>query len=392
MSFGKMPLGNGFLFEADFKNEYFFEMEVAFCENCKMFQLVRQPDPNQMFHENYAFFSGTSTYMEEHFKQFADKVINNYLTGNDPFVIELGSNDGIMLKNFAKKNIKHLGIEPSKNVAKSAEQHGVKSLNEFFDDKLAEKIVIEHGKTDVFLAANVMCHIPNIRSVVKGIKKLLKPSGIVMFEDPYLGDVILKTSYDQIYDEHTFLFSATSIKNLFDQFDMELIDAQPQVTHGGSMRYVLSHRGAREVLPSVEECLAIEKGMGLRETKTFEKFKKNCKKSKGQLVTLLTELKSHNKRVVGYGATSKSTTILNYTGIGSDLIEFISDTTPTKQGKYTPGSHIPVKSYDEFRKNYPDYAVLFAWNHAEEIMAKEQGFIKNGGKWILFFPEVRVVQ
>lgn len=391
ISYGSMPLGNGFLTPDQFDKEYFYEMEVASCPKCTMFQLVRQPDAEQMFHENYAFFSGTSAYMEQHFKKFATSVIEQYLTTDDPFIVELGSNDGIMLKNFAQKGYRHLGVEPSKNVAKAAEKHGVKSICEFFDERLAEKIVKTHGQADAFLAANVMCHIPNIRSVVAGIKKLLKPTGVVMFEDPYLGDVLPKNSYDQIYDEHTFLYSATSIKYLFGLFDMELIDVQHQVTHGGSMRYVLAHKGAKEVLPAVQERLDSEKEMGVQKVDTYINFKKSCEKSKTDLVNLLTKLKSEGKRVVGYGATSKSTTILNYTGIGADLIEFISDTTPTKQGKYTPGSHIPVKPYEEFKKDYPDYAVLFAWNHAKEIMAKETEFVEKGGKWILFFPEVEVV-
>lgn len=390
MTFGKMPLGNGFLLPEHYTKEYFFKMEVAFCDHCKMFQLAQQPDQEQMFHENYAFFSGTSVFMAKHFQEFAEDVIKNYLP-EDPFVIELGSNDGIMLKNFADRGIQHLGVEPSNNVAEAARKKGIECITEFFNEDLAEKIVREKGQADAFLAANVMCHIPYIHSVVKGIATLLKPNGIVMFEDPYLGDVFQKTSYDQIYDEHTFLFSATSIQYLFGVHGLELIDVIHQETHGGSMRYVLSHKGARAGSDAVKNQLDFEKSIKLDQSASYLQFKQNCERSRDELVSLLKDLKSKGKRVAGYGATSKSTTILNYCGIGPDLIEYISDTTPIKQGKYTPGAHIPVKSYDEFKGNYPDYAVLFAWNHTKEIMAKEQEFLQSGGKWIVFVPKVVVL-
>lgn len=390
MSYGKMPLGNGFLLPEHYTKEYFFKMEVAFCDHCKMFQLTQQPDQEQMFHENYAFFSGTSVFMAKHFQEFAEDVIKNYLH-SDPFVVELGSNDGIMLKNFADRGIQHLGVEPSNNVAEAARKKGIECITEFFNEDLAEKIVKEKGQADAFLAANVMCHIPYLHSVVKGITTLLKPNGIVMFEDPYLGDVFQKTSYDQIYDEHTFLFSATSIQYLFGVHGLELIDVIHQETHGGSMRYVLSHKGARAVSDAVKNQLDFEKSLKLDQSASYLQFKQNCERSRDELVSLLKDLKSKGKRVAGYGATSKSTTILNYCGIGPDLIEYISDTTPIKQGKYTPGAHIPVKSYDEFKGNYPDYAVLFAWNHTKEIMAKEQEFLQSGGKWIVFVPKVEVL-
>ena len=392
LDFGKQPLGNGFLEAKYFKGEYFFPMEIGYSEISMMFQLIEQPAPEKMFHDHYAFYSSTSSFMAQHFKQFAHQVIQSgYLTKESPYVIELGCNDGIMLKNFAEQGIRHLGIEPSLNVAQEANKHGVRTRSEFFSEELAEIIVREEGQADAFLAANVMCHIPDIVGVVKGIKKLIKPTGVVMFEDPYLGDVIAKTSYDQIYDEHVFLFSALSIQYLFGLHGMELIDVLPQKTHGGSMRYVLSHQGAYPVKDSVIQIIAKEKAQGLDLLFTFETFRTNVQKSKENLVKLLKDLKAQGKKVAGYGATSKSTTILNYCGIGPDLIEYISDTTPIKQGKLTPGMHIPVVPYETFKSNPPDYAVLFAWNHAEEIMAKEKEFMAGGGKWIVHVPEVKVL-
>ena len=392
LNFGMQPLGNGFIDAEDKQSEYFFPMEIGYSEKSMMFQLIEQPSPEKMFHDHYAFYSSTSSFMEQHFKQFAHQIIQSgYLIKDDPFVVELGCNDGIMLKNFAEQDIRHLGIEPSLNVAQEANKHGVRTRSEFFSEELAEIIVREEGQADAFLAANVMCHIPDIVSVVKGIKKLLKDTGVVMFEDPYLGDVVAKTSYDQIYDEHVFLFSALSIQYLFGLHGMELIDVMPQKTHGGSMRYVLSHKGAHPIKDSVTQIMTKEKAQGLDRLANFETFRANVEKSRLDLVSLLKDLKAQGKKVAGYAATSKSTTVLNYCGIGPDLISYICDTTPIKQGKFSPGVHIPVVPYETFKNNPPDYALLLAWNHADEIMAKEKDYVAGGGKWIVHVPEVKVL-
>lgn len=392
VDFGMQPLGNGFLAQKDFVGEYFYPMQIGFAEKSMMLQLISQPEPKMMFHDQYAFYSSTSKYMANHFASFAAGVIDSqYISKSDPFVVELGCNDGIMLKNFASIGMRHLGIEPSRNVAEVANSHGVRTISEFFDKDVAAKIVAEHGLADAFIAANVMCHIPNIANVVSGIKVLLKPTGVVMFEDPYLGDIIEKTSYDQIYDEHVFLFSALSIQFLFGLHGMELIDVLPQKTHGGSMRYVLAHKGAYQVNASVEQIIAKERQQGLDKIETYKRFATNVEKSKSDLVDLLSKLKAQGKRIAGYGATSKSTTILNYCGIGPDMLDYICDTTPIKQGKYSPGVHVPVVAYEAFKANPPDYAFLLAWNHAEEILAKEKDYASVGGKWITHVPQVKVV-
>lgn len=391
IDFGKMPLANGFLSPAEFLKEFFFELKVGFCEHCSMFQLINQPDREQMFNQNYPFFSGTSKAMGVHFREFANRVIRDYLTDDDPFVVEIGSNDGIMLKHFSNVGIRHLGIEPSANVAKVAIDQGIKTIVEFFDEELAEKVVHEHGQANAFLGANVMCHIPYLHSVVNGIKILLKPDGIVMFEDPYLGDVIENTTYDQIYDEHTFLFSVHSIQYLFKMHGMEVIDIEPQETHGGSMRYVIAHEGARSVSENVHNQLEKEKKMGLHKPETYDMFRRNCAHSRDKLMALLNDIRSRAKSIVGYAATSKSTTIINYCGITTDHLDYICDTTPIKQGKYSPGAHIPIRPYEDFLDNYPDYALLFAYNHSKEIMAKEQKFIQQKGKWITYVPEVKIL-
>lgn len=390
MSFGPMPIANRFLLPEDFADEYFFELAPAFCDECTMVQLINQPAPDEMFNDDYAFFSGTSQHMTRHFQDFAELVCKRNLSGDDPFVVELGCNDGIMLQNFMAKGIRHLGVEPSGNVADVARKKGITVTSEFFSEDTAARIVEQHGHADAILAANVMCHIADISSVAAGVNVLLKDTGVLIFEDPYLGDVIKKTSYDQIYDEHVFVFSALSVSRAFEGCGLRLVDVMPQPTHGGSMRYVLAREGAQEPNAAVADLLDQERGMGLDKAGTFDQFRESCEKSRSNLMQVLNDLKAGGKRVVGYGATSKSTTVMNYCGITQDHIEFISDTTPIKQGKFTPGSHIPVKPHDAFKDNYPDYALLFAWNHKAEIMANEEAFAESGGKWINFVPDVSI--
>jgi methylation protein EvaC len=392
MSFGRMPIANGFLRPDKTQNEYFFELAPAFCEACGMFQLLEQPDPQKMFHEQYAFYSSTSRYMQVHFEAFAQAVINTVLAErDDPFVVELGSNDGIMLRHFKARGVRHLGVEPSANVAEVARSQGVSTISAFFDRRLADEIAAMEGSADAIVAANVMCHIPDLVGVAAGVQRLLKADGVFIFEDPYLGDMIAKTSYDQIYDEHVFIFSAASVQHAFAPFGLELVDVMPQITHGGSMRYTLAPWGSRQVSKKVSEQLAKEVVLGLDRAETYLQFKANCENSRATLMQTLERLRHQQKRVVGYGATSKSTTVINYCGITAAHVEFISDTTPIKQGRLSPGAHIPVKPYDEFVKRYPDYALLFAWNHDAEIRAKETGFIAAGGRWIVYVPEVAIV-
>ncbi|HSK62751.1 MAG TPA: methyltransferase domain-containing protein, partial [Pyrinomonadaceae bacterium] len=374
-----------------FAGEYFFELKVAFCDNCRMVQLAELVERERMFHANYAFFSSTSNRMAQHFREFASWVREMFLSDEDPFVLELGSNDGIMLKNFADADVRHLGIEPSANVAEAARQKGVRTISQFFDEELAAQVLATDGPADAVLGANVMCHIPYIHSVFAGVKKLLKPRGVLVFEDPYLGDIVEKTSYDQIYDEHAFYFSAESISFLASLHELELIDVLPQNVHGGSMRYVLGHRGAYPISPAVDRLREKETALGLARPETYAQLRRNIEASRDQLRAMLEEFSRAGHRVAGYAATSKSTTVTNYCGLNPRLVEFISDTTPIKQGKFSPGAHIPVRPYDEFKANYPDYGLLFGWNHAEEIMAKEEAFTAAGGKWIVYVPRVQVL-
>ncbi len=390
LDLGRQPIANRFLTEQETRQEeYFFQLQVAYCPQCHMVQLVDQPDREMMFHENYAYFSSISTRMQLHFADFAREIMDKYL-GDAPFVVEIGSNDGIMLKNFKEKNIPHLGVEPSANVAQAAKDQGIETICRFFDEELGKELADKYSKADVISCANVFCHIPYLDSIIRGVDQLLKPEGVFIFQDPYLGDIIEKTSYDQIYDEHVFFFSVSSVQNCFERFGMEVVDISHHEVHGGSMRYTIARKGSRSVQDIVAKQLEKERQLGLTQLAGFQAYQQKVDQSKTKLVEILKQLKNEGKRVVGYGATSKSTTVTNYCGIGPDLVEFISDTTPTKIDKYNPGTHIPIKTYRSFSENHPDVALLFAWNHGEEIMEKEQAFSQSGGKWLVYVPEVEL--
>ena len=390
VDFGEMPIANAFATKEEMNNEYTFPMKVGFCEHCNMVQLVEQPERERMFHDNYAFFSSTSNYMKEHFKNFANSVSELQNLNENSFVVEVGSNDGIMLQNFVTDNIPCLGVEPSKNVAQVAREKEIEVVTEFFDQSLAESIIATHQKADVILSANVMCHIPYMHSIYDGIKVLLKDQGVFVFEDPYLGEVIEKTSFDQIYDEHVFLFSALSVSHLANMHDLELIDVEYQITHGGSMRYTVAHKGVKKVSNNVINLIDKEKKLGLDSSEAYSSFSDDVNQIKGDLIKLLTTLKNEGKKVVAYGATSKSTTVANYFGITPDLVECIYDTTPIKQNKLSPGMHVPVLPYEQFHDSNPDYVLLFAWNHAVEIMKKEEEYMSNDRHWITYIPKVEV--
>ena len=389
INFGPMPIANGFLLKKDVVKEYKFVLQTGFCNNCKMVQLIEQPKREKMFHKNYSFFSSTSNYMIAHFNKFYRELKRLKKLNKNSFVLEVGCNDGILLQNFKNSNIPCLGIEPSKNVAKHAISKNLDVIIDFFDEKIASNILKKYKKTDLILSANVMCHIPYIHSIFKGVKKLLNDQGLFIFEDPYIGDVIKKTSFDQIYDEHVFLFSAHSIKFVANAHGLELVNLKKLPTHGGSMRYYIGKKNKHKISNKVSKILTFEKEFGLNSIKTYLKFEDKINKIKNNLIALLKNLKKNNKKVVAYGATSKSTTVTNYFGIDKNLVECIFDNTPIKQNKLSPGKHIPVKNYKYFRSSNPDFVLLFAWNHAREIFEKEKIYMKNK-RWITYIPKVKI--
>jgi len=381
MSFGKMPIANGFIEKKDFDTEFFFNMEVCFSENISLLQLKEHPSPEQMFNNKYPFFTGSSEYMKIHFSKYAKFIMDNYLNNNSK-IVEIGSNDGTFLKNFKNSNLDIVGFEPSSNVAEIANNNHIKTLNSFFNQNSIEQISNFKNQTDVVYAANVICHIPNLPDLIKSVDKLLSKNGVFIFEEPYLGSMFEKTSYDQIYDEHIFMFSGSSIQKIFNLYDMELIDLIKQPTHGGSMRYVIARKGIQQKKESVQKIIDQEKHNDLDNYNFCEKFKENCENSKINLKKLLNDYKNDGKKIAGYAATSKSTTVLNYCEIGNDIIDYICDTTDEKINKYSPGMHIPIVDMKHFKENMPDVAYLFAWNHKDEIFNKEKEFNRKNNKWI----------
>ena len=370
MSFGKMPIANGFLKNEQFGKEFFFDMEVGFSEDVSLFQLKDHPSPEQMFNERYPFFTSSSKFMTAHFKNFADYLTKNFINSNSK-VIEIGSNDGTLLKNFKDLGIECVGFEPSKNVSDRANSNGIKTINKFFSSKNLSDAKEFVTKTDLICASNVICHIPDLNDLIISIDKMLTKNGSFIFEEPYLGSMFEKVSYDQIYDEHIYIFSASSISKIFQLYDFELIDILPQPTHGGSMRYIIQRKNRNKKSKNLIKILENEKLRKLDVLESCIQFKKNCETSKMQLIKKINKLKEQNKSICGYAATSKSTTILNYCKIDNKTIKFICDTTPEKIGKFSPGMHIPIVDMKYFKDNITDAVYLFAWNHKEEIFKKE---------------------
>ena len=376
MSFGKMPISNGFVEKKKFSDEFFYDMEIGFSEDVSLFQLNDHPKPEEMFNENYPFFTGSSEYMKKHFKQYAD-FVKKYLKTNSK-IIEIGSNDGTFLKNFADKPSEVIGFEPSKNVADIAAKNNIPTINNFFNKSNVKNLKVYLNNTDLICASNVICHIPNLNDLIESVDSLLSSDGTFVFEEPYLGSMFEKISYDQIYDEHIYMFSASSVSKIFNRFNLELIDIFPQSTHGGSMRYIIKRKGKKDVSANVKNILDYESKNKLDKIESCLEFKKNCEVSKEKILNKIKTLKSLGKSICGYAATSKSTTILNYCNIDSKYIDFICDTTKEKIGKFSPGMHIPIVDMSHFYKNLTDSIYLFAWNHKKEIFDKEKNF---KGEW-----------
>jgi methylation protein EvaC len=387
---GRQPIADAFREPGSTAEEFFYRLAVGTCADCTMAQLMEEVPRDLMFHQDYPYHSSGSTVMRAHFEGVAKRFLTTELTGDDPFLVEIGSNDGIMLKVVAEAGVRHLGVEPSGGVADLAAAQGINVRKDFFEESVALEVLEAHGRADVVFSANTFSHIPYVDSVLAGIRALLAPNGVFVFEDPYLGDIVAKSSFDQIYDEHFYFFTARSVKNMAAASGLELVDVERLPTHGGEIRYTLALSGARTPSAAVRELLAEEDARGLTDAAVLEGFAASVARNRDDLVAELRRLKAEGKRVVGYGATAKSATVLNYAGIGPDLLEFICDSTPAKQGRVTPGTHIPVRPPEAFSSPYPDCALLLAWNHADEIMAKETAYRDAGGTWLTYVPEVRI--
>jgi len=401
ISFGEMPAANAFLKEEDLpknsgKPEYKYEMEVGFCENCKMVQLInivpydKYIIPDETGKTHYAFFSSTSKAMQEHFAEFAKEVEDRFLN-SDSKVMEIGSNDGIMLKSFKKNSV--LGIEPSGNVAEVAQQQGIETITKFFSEGLAMGITNERGRFGAILSTNVFLNIIDIHDFMRGVKNLLDERGVFITEDPYIVDILEKNSYDQIYDEHIWYFSLNSLSNLCEIHGLEIFDAERQWVHGGSIRIYMCRKGAHEQTERFKKLIEEEREKNIHQLKPYLEFSERVKQAKQDLSNLLRKLKFEGKKIVGYAAASKGTIVQNYCDIGTDILDYVSDSTPLKQGLYTPGKHIKIVPPESFREDKSvDYALLSAWNHADEIMKKERDFLERGGRFIVHYPSARILE
>ncbi|MGH3982286.1 MAG: methyltransferase domain-containing protein [Pseudonocardiaceae bacterium] len=389
--FGRQPLSDTFPTEEELEHEFFFRLAVGVCESCTMVQLLEEVPRDRMFHHAYPYRSSGSSRMREHFARTARTLLDTELAGTDPFCVEIGCNDGIMLGVIKDAGVRHLGVEPSGGVADLARASGVRVQTDFFEERTATGIAAVEGPADVIYAANTICHIAYLDSVFRGVDALLAPGGVLVFEDPYLGDIVERNTFDQIYDEHFYLFSARSVRAAARRFGFELVDVERLPVHGGEVRYTIARSGARQPSPAVDALIAEEADRGLGEFGTFEKLGGEVKRVCADLVALLRDLRDQDCRVTGYGATAKSATVTNYSGIDAELVPCVYDATPAKIGRLMPGSHIPILPAAEFAAPYPDYALLFAWNHAEEIMAREKEFTAQGGRWIVYVPEVRIL-
>ena len=366
LSYGDMPIANDFSKTINKKNNY--KMQIAFNDQDGILQLVSAPKPKKLFNKNYAFLSSTSKHMQNHFGNVAEMIKKKFI--KDKFkIMEIGCNDGIFLQNFKKFN--HLGVEPSKNVCQISKSKKLNVVNSFFDKKLIDKKKLKNN-FDVIFAANVICHIPDIITLFKNIELSLKDNGVFIFEEPYLGDVIEKTSYDQIYDEHFYLFSVNAISSIIKNLNLEVFNAERIPTHGGSVRYYIQKKGVRKKTKKLIKILDYENKIKLTNINTIKNFAKKCILSKKKILQAIKKLNHKKIKVYGYGATSKSTTIINFCNLKSNFIEGIFDTSPTKIGGYAPGTSIPIIDYKEFDNIKPKYCILFAWNHYLEIFKKEK--------------------
>jgi len=369
LNFGKMPLANGFVKKNNLSKEYFFQLKVAFNKKLSLFQLVQNPNPTKMFNKNYPFYTSSSKKMTEHFKKFAYWVKKKYLKKNS-LVLEIGSNDGTFLKNFDKN--KCFGFEPSKSVHQKAKKIGINSINKFFNFNNIHSLKRKIKNVDLIVGSNVFCHVPNQVNLIKAIDVLLKKNGTLIFEEPYLGSMYEKISYDQIYDEHIYMFSLSSVEKIYKLFNFELVDAIPQETHGGSMRYIIKRKNITKKSKRLIKLMANERKKNIDKFSGCISFKKKVEKSKILLREKIRNIIKRGEKICGYGATSKSTTILNYCNINNKIIDCIFDTTPDKIGKLSPGSHIPIVNYNLFKKSKYKNVFLFAWNHKKEILKKEK--------------------
>ncbi len=371
LSLGSTPPANAFLRKEDLsKPEHAFPLELTFCGSCGFVQLSHVVSPELLF-KDYVYVSSTSPTFVEHFKQLANDVIGRFKLAPNSLVVDIGSNDGIMLRPFKEKGMKVLGVDPAEKIAAMATKSGIETLPVFFNATVAKDIAKKYGKAKLVTATSVFSHVDDLDSFVEGVRELLADDGVFIVEVYYLYQLLEKNLFDTIYHEHLSYFTAKTISALMSRLGMELFDVAETDTHGGSLRVFSQKKGGpHKAQESVKQFVAKEDAKKLHEAQTFVSFAGKIDANKAKLKELLKDLKSKGKKIAGYGAPAKGNTLLNYFGIGPNELDYIVDDSPWKQGLYTPGTHIPVVGFDELHKRRPDYILILAWNFAEPIMKK----------------------
>lgn len=392
LSFGATPLANAFLSQKQLHEpELYFPLNVFLCEHCGLVQLQDIVSPQLLF-SDYLYASSTSPVFRAHFEAFAQTIATRFHLKASSLVVDIGSNDGILLAPFQKLGVRVCGVDPAKTVAMLARKHGIPTEVAFFSHTYAKKLRTKYGGADVITATNVFAHVDDIADIVKGVKHVLKPKGVFILEVPYLVDFLKQNIFDTVYHEHLSYFSVAALQHFFALQGLAVIDVEKVDTHGGSIRvYVARGSAKHSVQPSVKEFVAKEEKLKLKSPKVFAAYEKRIQQNKLALLQLLFDLKRAGKTIAGYGAPAKGNTLLNVFGIGPELLEYIVDDSPLKQGKFSPGKRIPVVSSAHLEKHPPDYILIIAWNFAPSIMKKNQVFRQAGGKFILPIPTPKVV-
>jgi SAM-dependent methyltransferase len=367
-----------------------FPLDVFFCEDCFHVQLLDVVDPSVLF-ENYVYVSGTSPSFVAHFENYAKGILDQFKPAPGSLVVDIGSNDGTLLRFFQKAGMKVLGVDPARKIAEEATRNGIPTLAAFFSPKLAAEIRAQYGAASVITGNNVFAHIDNLEAIVEGIRTLLAPGGVFIFEVSYLVDVFEKTLFDTIYHEHLDYHSVKPLVPFFKRLGMELIEAVRVGSHGGSLHGVAQLKGGpHPVGKSVAEAIAAEEKLGLDRGETFRQFGQNINSLKTDLGKLLRELKAKGKKIAGFGAPAKATTLMYHFGIGPDLIDFIVDDSPLKQNLFTPGYHVPVVPSSVMYERKPDYVLILAWNFAGPILKSHRAYTDAGGHFIVPIPQLEI--
>ena len=390
LNLGRQPLANSFLKdikEKTLRNEFFYNLKICFNTKNYLVSIKRPVNPKKQYTDKYAHRASESKTMRLAFKDVAKKLFKRFRPKS---IMEIGSNDGVFLKNFNKKSV--IAVEPCKNLARITKKL-FKTYDEFWNLKLSNKLLKEKkGEIDLIFSANTISHIPNLEETFKGISKILSKNGVLVIEDPSLLKVLKNNSYDQFYDEHVYVFSSLSMKNIVKKFGLRLFDIEHLSTHGGSNRYyVCKEDGKYKSSSRLKKALKDEISNKLHKIESYFKFSKRVNLSRKKLFNLMKRLKKKKKKIISYGATYKSTTVFNYCKINSKIIDYVTDTTFNKQGKFTPGSHIKIISPKIGINKTVDFAFLGAWNFKKEIFIKEKNFLNKGGRFITHVPKVTIL-